>query len=138
MQYEMITRKAALEQGRVRFYTGRPCSKGHDAQRFVTTGGCVECNRQRSREFSKVVKATQSARTRGLFTYPLRPEDYAAALAYCQALDMNAGLMPHIPDAKKPPDAALPFALPDDIARHRKALIEAHSPKSSTDNLPIL
>ena len=39
-----ITRKEAAKRGLSRFYTGRPCKFGHDAERYVTNGQCVICN----------------------------------------------------------------------------------------------
>lgn len=32
-----------MAQGLVRYYTGKPCPAGHLGDRFVTSGGCVEC-----------------------------------------------------------------------------------------------
>lgn len=40
---EIITREAADLQFKSRFYTGKPCKKGHLAERYVTNGGCVMC-----------------------------------------------------------------------------------------------
>jgi hypothetical protein len=40
---EIIERRAAADLGRARFYTGKPCKRGHLTQRFVSSGGCVEC-----------------------------------------------------------------------------------------------
>lgn len=99
-----------------RFYTGKSCRYGHDAQRFVTTGGCVECNAQRSRAFR---------RPPGAFVYDLHPDDHAAALAYCQALDMQRGRAPNAPAPAVP---APPLVLPADLARHRASIIQAHGP----------
>ena len=38
-----ITREAAHLKGLKRFYTGEPCKRGHDSERFVANGGCVQC-----------------------------------------------------------------------------------------------
>ena len=100
----IITRKEAHERGLKRFYTGRPCSKNHDAERFVTTGGCVKCNAERSGMFKKSTSAASVSRLRGHFGYPLHPDDYAAALAYCQALDLQRGRTPYVPEAPPPVD----------------------------------
>lgn len=97
----LITRKQAFERGLKRFYTGKPCSKNHDAERFVTTGGCVKCNSDRSTFFRKSSNASTVSNLRGHFGYPLHPDDYAAALAYCQALDMQRGRTPHVPEAPR-------------------------------------
>jgi hypothetical protein len=40
---EIITRKQAFARGLVRFYTGRPCKNGHDAERYTSVGNCVKC-----------------------------------------------------------------------------------------------
>lgn len=40
---DIIDRRTALNQNRTRFYTGRFCKYGHDAERFTSNGGCVEC-----------------------------------------------------------------------------------------------
>ena len=42
---EVITRQRAFELGRVHYFTGKPCGKGHVGPRYVSTGGCVTCLR---------------------------------------------------------------------------------------------
>ena len=37
------TRKAALEKGESRYFTGEACVKGHVAPRRAKTGECLEC-----------------------------------------------------------------------------------------------
>lgn len=37
------TAKQALAKGQTRYYTGKPCSKGHKAQRIAATRNCVKC-----------------------------------------------------------------------------------------------
>ncbi len=102
MKFETITRTEAAAQGRKRFYTGKPCKYGHDAQRFVTTGACIACNAARSKVFSKTIANNGKA-----FSYHLHPDDVAAALAYCQALDLQRGRIPQTPENPAPPP--LPF-----------------------------
>lgn len=36
-------RHQAAREGKTRFYTGTPCRRGHDCERYTSTGGCVEC-----------------------------------------------------------------------------------------------
>jgi hypothetical protein len=50
-----ITRKWAAECGLSRFYTGVKCRSGHLAERYVSNGQCVQCNREKaiSREREK-------------------------------------------------------------------------------------
>lgn len=38
----ILRRQAALE-GQVRYYTGRPCRKGHLTERYVCSGQCIGC-----------------------------------------------------------------------------------------------
>ena len=42
----LITREEAKARGAVRYYTGKPCKHGHDAERFVSSRSCVECTRE--------------------------------------------------------------------------------------------
>lgn len=44
-----MTRAEARAQGATHFYSGKPCPRGHICERFVSTGNCVECNRERHR-----------------------------------------------------------------------------------------
>lgn len=36
---------APLAENPRRYFTGKPCKWGHIAERFVSSGTCVECNR---------------------------------------------------------------------------------------------
>ena len=40
----------AARQGLVR-YMGKPCKRGHVGERYVSTGRCVECDRNAARLF---------------------------------------------------------------------------------------
>jgi len=40
---KIITRKEAIEQGLKRYFTGKPCKRGHISERFVSTCNCIEC-----------------------------------------------------------------------------------------------
>jgi hypothetical protein len=42
---EFISSSQARAQGLKRFYNGKPCKRGHRAERFVSSGGCVDCDR---------------------------------------------------------------------------------------------
>lgn len=44
-----MERLDALRLGLKTYSTGRPCSRGHDAPRYVSTLGCTECLRQSKR-----------------------------------------------------------------------------------------
>lgn len=42
---QVITRGEARGNNLKRYFTGKPCSNGHVADRFAATGKCTECNR---------------------------------------------------------------------------------------------
>lgn len=40
---EIISRKEALERGLKRYFTGKPCKRGHVAERQSSNGTCMDC-----------------------------------------------------------------------------------------------
>lgn len=46
---QRISRLEAARQGLTRYYTGRPCLRGHDAERYVSSGQCCQCNLEQAR-----------------------------------------------------------------------------------------
>lgn len=95
--FPVLTRRQAAEAGLKRYYTGKPCSKGHDEQRFTSTGVCVKCAAGYVKEYNGRLRKEASAKLAGLFTYPLHPDDVGALLAYAQALDLQRGRAPYSP-----------------------------------------
>jgi hypothetical protein len=45
-------RMLAMQEGRNRYFTGKPCAHGHVADRFVRKYGCVECKRNKRKKLS--------------------------------------------------------------------------------------
>lgn len=43
---EVITRKRALAQGLRKYFTGKPCKRGHLAERLTSNSHCLECSAQ--------------------------------------------------------------------------------------------
>jgi hypothetical protein len=41
----MISRATAKARGLLRYFTGRPCPRGHVTERYVSSHGCMECVR---------------------------------------------------------------------------------------------
>lgn len=41
----VISRRAAIQAGYGRYFTGTPCSRGHVSERQVSSSSCVECDR---------------------------------------------------------------------------------------------
>lgn len=60
---EPISREEAARQGLKRFFDGSACKRGHTAQRFVSSGGCIECtNFHNKRSRRKIKKLIREAR----------------------------------------------------------------------------
>mgnify|MGYP002480306686 CR=1 FL=1 len=55
------SRKEAKELGRTRFFTGVPCKRGHVAERVVSNGACIECQRLHAAAYSAHYRAAQNA-----------------------------------------------------------------------------
>lgn len=128
------TRMQAAMDGDSKYSTGRPCIHGHPPIRYTSSGICVKCNAENAQKFKSGYNKAKNARASGAFVYHLHPDDHAAALAHCQALDLARGRAPHVPPA---PVVAAPFVLPEDIARHRAVLLESHAPKTEILDYPI-
>lgn len=45
MTIQVILLKDAISQGLKRYFTGKPCKRGHVCERFVWNSGCVDCDR---------------------------------------------------------------------------------------------
>lgn len=65
---EIRTKSQARTEGLARYYTGKPCKRGHYAERVMSSGVCIECQRLASREayWSNPEKMRQEARERYL------------------------------------------------------------------------
>lgn len=61
---QVKTRAQAIEAGDIRFYNGKPCPKGHLAERFTTGGNCVECQRESAERLREKVREGRLARAR--------------------------------------------------------------------------
>jgi len=47
---EITTREEARAAGLKRYFPGKPCRRGHVAERKASDGSCVECNRENNRQ----------------------------------------------------------------------------------------
>lgn len=101
MEYTVKTRKQAFIDGDARYFTGVPCSRGHDSARSVNSGVCCACNRENANAYRRGREKQSDGRLRGAFFYPLHPDDHAKAQAFCQALDLDRGRAPYIPPVKQ-------------------------------------
>lgn len=94
------TRSEAMIAGALKYSTGQPCKNGHLSERYTSSGICCRCNVEASRAITSRYKKIRNAKLQGHFSYALHPDDHAAALAYCQALDLQRGRLP--PAAPRP------------------------------------
>lgn len=53
---EIITRIDAAKRGLKRYYTGKTCKHGHDSERWVYNGHCVECTMESNRRIRAEIK----------------------------------------------------------------------------------
>jgi len=52
-------REAARAQGLVRYFTGKPCKRGHVAERLTSTANCLECERERAASLERRPSAVE-------------------------------------------------------------------------------
>ena len=48
---DFISRKEAKERGLKRYFTGKPCKRGHVAERKINCSTCVECHKEQGRRY---------------------------------------------------------------------------------------
>lgn len=53
----LSTRAEAVAAGAVRYFNGRPCAAGHNAERYTLSGYCVICQRLANQASKAAVKA---------------------------------------------------------------------------------
>jgi hypothetical protein len=51
-----LTRHEAARRGMTRYYTGRPCLRGHVAERYVSSGQCCQCRLEQAREDYQAIR----------------------------------------------------------------------------------
>jgi len=44
---QIISRKEAIAQGLIRYFTGKPCRHGHIDEKYVINRGCCVCSKMR-------------------------------------------------------------------------------------------
>jgi len=51
---DVISRADAKNHGFIRYFTGKPCIKGHISERYVTNGACINCVNFENPQFMKI------------------------------------------------------------------------------------
>lgn len=67
---KLITRKEARAIGSQRYFTGQPCPRGHVAERYVSTMGCVACG-------VAIAESAKAKRAAARMKKPLSPRQRA-------------------------------------------------------------
>ena len=47
------TRSQAIAGGRNKYWTGKKCARGHESQRYTSSGICCKCNYENSQTYQK-------------------------------------------------------------------------------------
>ena len=85
----LISRKQAAAEGKIKYFTGKSCKYGHVAERYVSIGKCVECNKIQSKnnqdEFKKLINAARSKLI--TITVSVHPEDSQSIKEYAAILN---------------------------------------------------
>lgn len=89
MAFRKVSRQVAHAEGIKRFYTGEPCIRGHDAERFVANGNCVDCASWKTPPKRNKVGVNTAIPCRPLVfnvkDYRPLPEEMQAAFFYMEA-----------------------------------------------------
>lgn len=77
MEHEILTRQQAIENGKYKYFTGKPCKRGHLSQRNTITASCLGClagYQKANRRKVQVLAWLQSIDAHQV-TYTVHPED---------------------------------------------------------------
>jgi hypothetical protein len=60
MSPDITSLTSARAAGRTFYFTGKPCKRGHVAERYSHNGSCVVCTRLRGAQWKKTAKGRKS------------------------------------------------------------------------------
>jgi hypothetical protein len=126
---DILTKREARSRGRKRYFTGKPCKRGHLAERLVSSGICLECgnaatsawrktNREKCTATSKVWRARnpEKVRENKRRQYQANPEAQAIRSRRWYGLNKQKALDAHYRWADRNPEKTAAAA-----ARYRAA-----------------
>lgn len=58
MSRPLVSRKDAISKGADRYFTGKPCKRGHVSERITASRDCVDCKKTYMREYLRFKRAT--------------------------------------------------------------------------------
>lgn len=96
---ERISRAEAHAKGLKHFYTGKPCRRGHDRERNVTTGACLGCLAHYAAEYSARFKADRRAQAMGSVAHTVQvdPTHISTVEAFVALLNRAKTLGTEVP-----------------------------------------
>lgn len=104
---DTITRWEAQRRGFTRFYTDKPCKRGHVTERFVANGRCVACQRAQDRAWNAAHREQVRARDRAW--YAAHPEQAQAKVrAWNAAHPDHVAAMNGLTDARRRAPGCVP------------------------------
>jgi hypothetical protein len=115
----LISRIEAKAQGLKRYFTGKPCKRGHVAERYVSTPTCVVCCIDDSRKRRTV--SPDKARAAGRAWHARNPQlsaaIRAAGAATRRGLDADVGYLAELPCPAMCPVLNTPIKFGDGTGR---------------------
>ena len=79
----------AVELGKMHYFTGRPCDRGHVCKRYTSTRQCMECQKARSNTYSRTDKAKLRAKERHLKTKYDVDLEFVRSFKSCEICDVD-------------------------------------------------
>lgn len=102
---ETMTRAAAADAGRKRYFTGTPCKNGHITERQTSNGGCTMCMNPLKAKAHQISRTTQPWQPTLHVPYWFVAEHFAALLP-CLQQTIDANVTKWIADAEAARSAA--------------------------------
>lgn len=99
----ILTRAEAAALHATTYYTGRPCRRGHDDKRYVSTGCCVVCSKMHSTNYQAVMRGRIKQHRCDELTVQCHPDDHAAIYTLADYLNAQRGLSPTTRPTVAPP-----------------------------------
>ncbi len=76
------------------YFTGKPCSRGHVALRYVSTGNCAECAKMATKAYNDRTRGKVRPVAPGSLTVIVHPDDHEAVYVLVDYLNQQRGLPP--------------------------------------------
>lgn len=89
---DIISRLQAADLNRSKYYTGRPCKRGHLTLRYVNTGACIECVAGYSKDIKAKIRDLQKNFPRKVLVEIDHLDDIPSLRAFAEALNFERKL----------------------------------------------